>query len=464
MRTYITKTMKDSIDFGKTDIGVLFKKMLFPTLISMVFSAVLIITDGIFVGRGLGSYALAAINIVVPIWLFATGIGLMFGMGGSVVASINMSQGKLKTARINITQAIFVSTLFLMLCSVLVLVFSDKILILLGCSEALMNPAKDYLWGFVPFMAINALLASASFFVRLDGSPRYAMVANMCAAMLNIVMDYLFIFVFKWGIFGAAIATSLGSVAGVAILLYYLFNPKNSLHFIRIKLSKNSLLLTARNIGYMCRLGFSSFLCEVTIATMMLCGNYVFIEYLGENGVAAFSIACYFFPIIFMLYNSIAQSAQPIISYNYGTEELHRVRAAFTLAVKTALICGIVFCLLTFLFSYQVASMFLDSDAPAHDIAAVGMPLFAIGFIPFAVNMISIGYFQSVERIKSAMTVTIMRGFVFITGAFIVMPKLVGTQGIWLAVPVAELLTVFLVIAIYFITKKRGKRDKGVIS
>ncbi|MEG1998968.1 MAG: MATE family efflux transporter [Bacteroidales bacterium] len=450
--------MKDSIDFANTDIATLFRKMLYPTVFSMVFSAVFIITDGIFVGHGIGSDALAAINIVSPIWLFTTGIGLMFGMGGSVVASINLSQGKLKTARINITQAVFTPAIFLLLCSALILGFSEQVLLLLGSSEKLMPLAKDYLWGFVPFMAVNGLFYIVPFFIRLDGSPNFAMIAGMVAMVINIILDYLFIFVFGWGIFGAAIATSLGSIIGIGIMLYYLFDTKNELHFIRIKLSKNSFLLTVRNIGYMCHLGFSSFLCEVTISTMMLCGNYEFIDHLGETGVAAFSIACYFFPVIFMLYNAIIESAQPIISYNHGANKKQRAKDAFSLALKTAVICGTIFCILTFLFSSEISSMFIDSDAPAHEVAALGLPLFAIGFIPFAVNIISIGYFQSVERIKSANIVTAMRGFVFITLAFIITPKLMGTQGIWLAVPIAELVTVLLVVAIYIFTAK--KEDK----
>ena len=219
--------MKDDIDFGTTDIKILFRKMLYPTVASMVFSALFIIIDGIFVGRGVGSDALAAVNIVAPVWLFATSIGLMFGMGGAVTVSVNMARGKQETARKNMTQAIAVSSVFLLICTVLILVYVDKVLMLLGCSPRLYAPAKDYIWGFVPFMTINALLCSTQFFIRLDASPRYAMTANVIATVLNIIFDYLFIFIFRWGIFGAAIATSLGSVVGVAIMFSLVFVRNN---------------------------------------------------------------------------------------------------------------------------------------------------------------------------------------------------------------------------------------------
>ena len=330
--------LKDNIDFGRENISKLFRKMLYPTLLGMLFSAVFIITDGIFVGHGLGSDALAAINIVAPLFLFSTGIGLMFGMGASIVASIHLSTGKEKAARINMTQALSISSLFLIACTTIVFIFPDDILYLFGCSDRLLTLGKDYLYGFAPFLTANALICSAGFFVRLSGAPRYAMICSVVAAVINILFDYLFIFVFKWGMFGAALATGIGTLIGVIMMIIFLSRKSNSLHFIAIKMSRKSMKLTFRNVKYMCNLGFSSFLCELAIASMMLCGNYVFMREMGEDGVAAFSIACYFFPIIFMLYNSIAQSAQPILSYNYGANLKSRVKETLRVALQTALI------------------------------------------------------------------------------------------------------------------------------
>lgn len=127
--------------------------------------------------------------------------------------------------------------------------------------------------------------------------------------------------------------------------------------------------------------GIICFLCEVAIACMMFVGNQVFIHYLKEDGVAAFSIACYFFPIIFMVYNAIAQSAQPIISFNYGLNETQRVRRAYLLALKTAIGCGVCFALITIFCSKEIVSMFIDRSYPAYDIAVEGLPLYASGFI-----------------------------------------------------------------------------------
>ena len=134
------------------------------------------------------------------------------------------------------------------------------------------------------------------FFIRLDGSPNYAMMCNAIAAVTNILLDYIFIFRFGWGLMGAAFATSLGTTIGGLMTVGYLLRRSHTLHLQRIKLSRKSMQLTARNIGYMVKLGSSAFVTELSIAFMMFLGNYVFISHLGEDGVAAFSIACYFFP------------------------------------------------------------------------------------------------------------------------------------------------------------------------
>lgn len=156
--------MRDSIDFKNMDIAALFRKLLLPTVLGMIFSALFVITDGIFVGKGIGSDALAAVNIVAPLWLFSTGIGLMFGVGASVVASIHLSHNKPKTARINITQSIVVSSLLLMCTSTLFCLFAPQVVHLLGSSERLKPLAVEYMCWFVPFSAFTALLNSGMFF------------------------------------------------------------------------------------------------------------------------------------------------------------------------------------------------------------------------------------------------------------------------------------------------------------
>ena len=302
---------------------------------------------------------------------------------------------------------------------------------------------------YVPFLVFYLLLTAGMFFIRLDGSPNYAMLCNAVAAVTNVILDYIFIFRFGWGLMGAAFATSLGtSVGGVMTLLYLMYFSHN-LRLRRIKISCKSLQLTCRNIGHMIKLGSSAFISEASIACMMFLGNYVFIRYLGEEGVAAFSIACYFFPIIFMIYNAIAQSGQPIISYNFGIRNQDRISRTVRLMIKTALTCGICFFIFTALFSRQIVALFIDESYAAYHIAVKGLPYFAFGFIFFALNMVGIGYYQSIEKAHRATIVTLLRGIVFMSVGFFLLPLLWGIKGIWLAVPSAELLTLLFIGGIY---------------
>lgn len=441
--------MKDSIDFGSMDISRLFRKLLFPTVVGMVFSAVFIITDGIFVGQGIGSDALAAVNITAPLFMITTGIALMFGVGGSVVASIHLSQGKRKTASINITQALAFASFLILLLSAVSFYFVEPLAGLLGSSERLLPAVMEYMRWYIPFLVFYVILSTGMFYIRLDGSPNYAMMCNAVSAILNIILDYVFIFKFGWGMMGAAFATSLGTVVGGVLTLIYLTRFAHNICLYRIKLSRKSLLLTFRNLGYMVKLGTSAFISEASIACMMFLGNYVFIRHLGENGVAAFSIVCYFFPIIFMVYNAIAQSAQPILSYNFGAHLHDRVRKTLNLSLRTALFCGISFFILSALCSRNIVALFIDRSYEAFDIAVKGLPYFAVGYVFFAVNMVGIGYYQSIERARRATVITLLRGVVFMLTGFLALPPLLGVPGIWLAVPFAELLTFLYMVGIY---------------
>lgn len=441
--------MKTNLDFGTMEVTTLFRKLLMPTILGMVFSAIFIITDGIFVGKGIGSDALAAVNITAPLFLVSTGISLMAGVGASIVASIHLSHGKRKAAQISITQAVVASSLLILILCGLTCIFAPEVVSLLGSTKRLMPLALEYLYWFIPFLIFSTILSMGMFLIRLDGSPNYAMLCNAIPAVINIILDYIFIFEFGWGMMGAALATSLGYIIGAIMTIIYLIIPNHVIRFRRLKLGKRNIQTACRNILYMYGLGFSTFLCEITIANMMFVGNYVFIRHLGEDGVAAFSIACYFFPIIFMVYNAIGQSAQPILSYNFGIGNQMRIRSTLLLSLGTAVCFGTLFFIITSLFIHEIVGLFITPQYPAYAIAIKGLPLFASGFAFFGINMVSIIYFQSIERAQRAILITVLRGFIFMLLCFWILPLIWKVPGIWFAVPMAETLTLIFIASIY---------------
>lgn len=449
-------TERDSIDFGRMDIPSLFCKLFFPTLTGMVFNVLLNMADGMFVGHGVGSDALAAINIVAPLFMVTTGIGLMFGIGSSVVASIHLSRGNTRAANINVTQAFAVS-LTLMLAIVAVVGISNRgIIRLLGGSDALMPYARPYLLLLLPGCPFLLLESIGLMLIRLDGSPRYAMMCNVVPALVNIVLDYVFIFPLGLGVAGAAVATVLGCVAGGVMVIWYFLRRPRTLRLCRVKFSRTSLRLTLRNVGYMTRLGLSAFLSEIAMSVMILTGNHVFMGQLGEDGVAAFSIACYLFPLVFMINNAVAQAAQPIISYNYGAGDSGRVCKALRTSMAAGLVCGIFVTVALGLLAEPVVGLFLPAGYPAHAIAARGIPLYASCALFFAFNIVFIGYYQSIGRAVRATVYTLLRGIVLPVPAFILLPSLWGETGAWLAIPCAEAATLVLIVAGYMLSGKHA--------
>ena len=283
---------RDRIDFGRMNIPVLFRKIFFPTLLGMVCMACITIADGIFVGRGVGSNALAAVNIVAPIFMVTTGIGLLFGVGSSVVASVHLSQRKVKAANINVTQALLVSLLLMAMGISLVMLFNKQTAYMLGSSDQLLPLVLEYMNWIVPFSIFSMLANIGMFMIRLDGSPKFAMLCNVIPALINVVLDYVFVFPIQMGLTGAALATALAQAVGGLMVLVYLFGFSRTLHLYRLKISMKSLHLTCRNTGYMIQLGASAMLGELAIACMMLVGNYAFIRMLKEDGVALWHGKC----------------------------------------------------------------------------------------------------------------------------------------------------------------------------
>ncbi|HIW65397.1 MAG TPA: MATE family efflux transporter [Candidatus Alistipes intestinipullorum] len=445
---------RDALDLGSLRVGTLFRKLFVPTLLGMVSMSAVAVVDGIFVGHGVGSDGIAAVNICIPLLMIFTGIGLMAGVGSSVVSSIHFARGQVKAARINVTQALLFVTLVTLLPVTVILAFPRLTALLLGSSEHLLPLVVDYLIWFVPGLIPQLWIAVGLFVVRLDGAPRLAMWCSVLSALVNVLLDWLFIFPLGWGVMGAAFASTISIATGGVIVVRYLTHGARTLRLYRLKWSRKSFRLTFRNIGYQCRIGSSALLGEMTMAVLLFTGNQVFMRYLGDAGVGAFGITCYYMPFIFMIGNAVAQSAQPIISYSFGRMEWPRVIEARRIALLTALACGCLVAACFIAVPRLLVALFVDPADPAAQIAIDGFPLFAPGCIFFVVNLAAIGYFQSLERLAPATLFALLRGLVLLVPSFVFLPQLLGVSGIWFAMPLSECLT-FLSIVGYVAMRRR---------
>ena len=191
------------------------------------------------------------------------------------------------------------------------------------------------------------------------------------------------------------------------------------------------------------------------MALLLFVGNLVFMKYLGDAGVGAYGVACYYTPFVFMFGNSIAQSAQPIVSYNYGLGRWDRVRKTLSISVRTAVLSSIFSIVAFTLFPQQLVHLFIAESDPAAQIAIEGLPYFAAGFLFFILNLVAIGFLQSIKKMAPATIFALLRGVVFLFPAFLLLPEFIGVKGMWLALPLSELLTFVVVVGYMFFKRSR---------
>ncbi|MDE6154369.1 MAG: MATE family efflux transporter, partial [Muribaculaceae bacterium] len=283
-----------------------------------------------------------------------------------------------------------------------------------------------------------------------------AMTVQIVAAILNIILDWMMVFPMGMGIKGAAIATSIACiVGGLMVLVYFLFFS-DKLKFIRVNVGRSSVFKSLHDVGYMAKIGFATFIAEVAIGVTIITGNYVFMSRLGENGVAAYSIGCYLFPLIFSISNAVAQASQPIVSFNYGAGKTDRVKKALNIALAVASGCGVLIGLGLWAGAQLLTRLFLESDVPAYNMALHGLPLLGVCALFFAINITFIGYYQSIESAGRSIVFMLLRGIVFLIPGFILLPEMLGNDGLWLAIPVAEALTLLVIVAMYIVNRRKS--------
>ena len=428
-----------TLDYGSERIPRLFRQIFIPTLLGMLADVAFMLTDGIFVGHVVGPEGLACVNLIAPTMMLITGIGMMFGMGGSVVAAIHLAKEEVGEARRKATQAFGAAIILSLLAVALLYSRPTGIMRMLGVSEQLLPLAGKYFFWFVPTCFFIMIQIVGSFIIRLDGSPKYSMMATVVPSVLNIILDYIFIFPCGMGLKGAALATDIGTCAGALMVFYYMFRKANSLKFCRPSTAFRR--GSANELLEIMKVGFAGLVMEFSASMLILCGNRSFGAYLGDTGVAAFSVVCYIFPIIANVFYAAATSAQPIVSFNHGAGNPARSRAALRCSVVVSVAFAAAALLCFSFFSPAIISIFLDGGSETWTLASKGLPLFAVGLVFMGFNTPVIGYFQSIERSGTSILLTLMRGFVLVALAFALLPRLLGAAGLWLAVPTAEALS-----------------------
>lgn len=432
-------------------ISKLLYKYFVPTVFGMLVAAVHITIDGIFIGRGIGSVGVAAVNIVVPFFTVYTAIGLMFGIGGATLVSIEYSRNNFKKAREIFTSSVVMVAIIGVLMIILTLMFKNELAVLLGANEVMIGPVNEYFFVIILFTPVYMLGNVMNTMVRADGSPKFGMICTVVGAVINGVFDYIAIFKMGWGLSGAAVATGIGNIVSLFMLVYYFNSPKSKLGFVKVKLR----LKTVFNIA---RIGMPSFITEMGISVTTMYHNIVMVNLAGENGVAAYGVINYIYPIMMLIFWGLSVSMQPVISYNYGAGLRDRVRESISLVLKISIVMGVGFFILGIFFGEEMVRLFIRDQEEVVKLASRGVVIYFFNFIFLGFNMAVIMYYQAIEKPMISTLFTILRGFVIVLSCLYVLPRFLGIDGVWMTIPLTETI-VFLIIVAY--SRLASARDVG---
>ena len=423
--------------FNKQHIRKTFLKFLIPSVGGMLGTSLYVLGDTMIVGRALGSSGLAALNISIPLINVFNGLGLLFGIGGATALSISRGKKEYEDVDDIFSKSMIMALIMGIILTLIRVFFLEQLVYFLGASNDTFEMSKDYLGVLMSFSIMFVLNSALTVFVRNDGSPKLAMWGMLTGSIVNVVLDYVFIFKFKWGMSGGALATGLSPVIGLLILSTHFIKRRNQMKFI----------LPNLNLGILRRIianGGSSFIVELSAGIVIFSFNQSLAKLTGDIGISAYSIIANLSLIFAAIFAGVGQGIQPIISYNFGANRMKVIYESVKLAIYTSLILGVIFYAIGFFFPEFLVSIFVKADKELLDITVKGIRLYFIGFILMGLNTTLTSFIQSKEYARISLIISLSRGFVLIILVLAVLPKLIGINGIWLSFPIAELLTTVL--------------------
>ncbi|PEB50636.1 MATE family efflux transporter [Bacillus pseudomycoides] len=416
----------------------LFISYLIPAVLGMVLMSVNIMIDAVMISRGVGANGLAGVNVAVPAFSIFFSISLWIGMGGATLYSIALGENKIERARSIFTQSMTVAVIIVGILMAICLWKIEDLAYLFGANDVILPYALDYLQVLLTFGMIYVLENVLSTFIRNDGNPNLAMAGLVITALLNIVFDYVFIFIFGWGVTGAAAATILSAAIGFLVLLSHFFRKSSILKWTKFHFEWE----TVKQIMV---IGFPSFTTEITVAIVTIGFNIAFIQYAGELGVASYAMVNSIHSMTLLLFFGVGAALQPIASFHYGANLSERLREGLSLAVKIAVALGCAAIVIGLFFGKYLIGLFDVQSTELFQLTITGISLFFIQYVFLGYNIVYGEYFQSVRQTKKSVFIILSRGLLFIIPLLWMMPKLFGVNGIWLVMPVAELLTAIIV-------------------
>jgi putative MATE family efflux protein len=405
-----------------------------PCIVSMVLTSFIIVVDGMFIGWQVGENGLAAINLTLPLLYILLAVTILIGVGGVTLAA--QCLGAKETARasdyfsVSLGAILAVDTVIVLI----VAVFMDDVVLLLGAQGVMQGYVKDFLSVMVYFYIFMMLNMAFSMFIRAEGKPQLSLLFGLAGNILNVILDYVFIINLDWGMRGAALAS------GVAVLLPFIFGMG---YFLTKRSVYRFSKFTAQFADFKKILfnGAAEFIVQISISLTTFMFNWVLLERIGVNGVAAQTIIGYVLFLQSMILTGIAIGIHPLISYHFGAKNQATIFSLLAVAVKAVFLVGIVVFLASFVYAEEIMSLFSKGNAELAAIGKTGLRCFSMAFIVNGYNIIAAAFFTSIGKAKAAVLVSSLRSLILLVVFLLVLPYMIGDIGIWLAAPLAETVT-----------------------
>ncbi|WP_420590733.1 MATE family efflux transporter [Bacterioplanoides sp.] len=434
--------MNHTNDMKTAPINRLFIRFLIPALIAVVIKSVTIVVDTIFIGQGVGPLGLASAGLLMPFFAFFSSFAVMVGLGGSALASIKFGQNDVKGAQALFSQSLFLAIIVVAPLCLLGWMYTEDIVILLGAEGKLAEIAGDYLVHLFPFYFFHTLVLVLIFFVVNDNNPRLPMIAIFAASVVNILLDYIFIFVLDMGIRGAAFASMFAQLTALAVL---------AIHFVTIqgKLKLNVQFYNVKDLLHILFSGSPVFLLELGASVAMMVFNYVLLNQYSDNHLAAYGVSMNIAMVLLFLFGAIGQACQPIISFSHGAGNQQRSWQTLKLGFYTSAFIGLFAILFLQLTHQWIIPLYTDGNSEVDILASQAILWYFWAAPLLGINLMAASYYQAIEQPVTSTLIGLSRSLVFYLAALFVLPLWWPEQGIWMLTLFAETLTILLVAIIF---------------
>ena len=422
-------------------------KFTLPTIAMMIFTSIYGVVDGVFVSNCVGSDAFAAVNLIMPIIMILGSVGFMIGTGGSAIVSKTLGEGKKEKANEYFSMLVYLCVVSGVILSVIGIIFTGPIAVLLGAKGSIAKDCVTY--GRTVFFMLTGLFLQNAFqsFLVVAEKPKLGLFVTLLAGFTNMFLDFLFVYVLRFGVFGAALATGISQFVGSVIPIIYFAGGKNNvLKLTKCRFNKDIIIKTCIN-------GSSEMVTNMSMSLVNILYNMQLMKYIGTNGVVAYGIIMYVGFIFVGTYMGYAVGSAPVISYHYGAGNKDELKNLFKRSLTIIIVSSVVMTLIAEIIAGYLAGIFVSYDNNLLELTTEAIRIYAVSYLISGVNIFA--FFTALNNGVVSAVISFMRMFVFQIVMILLLPVVLGISGIWTAVIAAEVLSV--VISVMFLVKNRKK-------